>query len=298
MVADRAQRGSPIASVSGQRGFTLLEVMVAVAILALTLTAVFSSQVGAFKSAQRARTTAVATLLARCKMNEVEQQIAIKGLPAVLSSGEDGCCEKGEVRGYTCKWKVERIVLPDLSRLQSQRKVAGQSNKPGSSADPASSAAAAPPSGTALPVPPSPGSLPGGGLAGGSSSFGNLTPSSVLSGSAGLGGDSMAQLAMSYALPVLKPTIEEQVRRATVTVNWLEGSRPHSFDVVQYLVAEQTGPSVDPANPSTAGGASGGSGVRSGSTGSSGTAASSGATGSAGSSGSAATGSSGVTGGR
>src|SRR5690606_3853502 len=52
-------------------GFTLLEVMVAVAILALSLVAIFSSEGGAIRAGARARQMSAATLLARCKMAEV-----------------------------------------------------------------------------------------------------------------------------------------------------------------------------------------------------------------------------------
>ena len=58
----------------------------------------------------------------------------------------------------------------------------------------------------------------------------------------------MAEMAIGIAFPVLKPAIEEQVRRATVTVTWKHHRRDMSFDVVQYIVAEQ--PPADPtANP-------------------------------------------------
>src|SRR5690606_17729465 len=97
-----------------RRGFTLLEVMVAVAILAIALTAILSSEVGAMRVANRARRTNVATLLARCKMAEVEEQVAREGLPAIDDHGEDECCEDAEVEGYTCAWTIDRIVPPEL----------------------------------------------------------------------------------------------------------------------------------------------------------------------------------------
>ncbi|MBC7171310.1 MAG: prepilin-type N-terminal cleavage/methylation domain-containing protein [Polyangiaceae bacterium] len=96
-----------------ESGFTLLEVMVAVAILALALTAIFSSEVGALRVGNRARRTNIATLLARCKMAEIEEEIANKGLPAVDDRGSDQCCDDAEVDGYTCDWSVDRIVLPE-----------------------------------------------------------------------------------------------------------------------------------------------------------------------------------------
>ena len=54
------------------RGFTLLEVMIAVAILGLSLTAIFSSEVGAANVAARARRQNVAATLAVEAMIETE----------------------------------------------------------------------------------------------------------------------------------------------------------------------------------------------------------------------------------
>ena len=96
------------------RGFTLLEVMIAVAILGLSLTAIFSSEVGAANVAQRARRQNVAATLARCKMGEIEEIIAVEGLPALDKKDTDNCCEHAPVEGFECEWIVERIILPVL----------------------------------------------------------------------------------------------------------------------------------------------------------------------------------------
>ena len=96
------------------RGFTLLEVMIAVAILGLSLTAIFSSEVGAANLAARARRQNVAATLARCKMGEIEQIIAIEGLPAIEKKDTDNCCEHAPVEGFECDWLVERIILPEF----------------------------------------------------------------------------------------------------------------------------------------------------------------------------------------
>ncbi|MDQ3032509.1 MAG: prepilin-type N-terminal cleavage/methylation domain-containing protein [Myxococcota bacterium] len=185
--------------------FTLLEVMVAVAILAIALTAIFSSQAGAIRVASRARFTTTATLLARCKMAEIEEQTMRDGLPAVSATGTDECCEEGEVEGFECEWEISRIVLPDQAALGEEEGGGG----------------------------------PLAGLAG-AGEEGAEPPGveDIMGGMMG-GGDMMSELAMQYAFPVIKPQIEEQVRRARVTVSWHEGERRQSFDVVQFLVAEQ-----------------------------------------------------------
>lgn len=197
-----------------RQAFTLLEVMVAIAILALGLTAIFSSQGQAIAVATRARQISVAANLARCKMFEVEEEMALEGFPAVDASGRDGCCEGGEVDGFSCEWRVERVVLPDL--LPEEGLLEDEEGE-GAGAESGLDASS---------------------IVGDSAAQTN-TLDSLLGGGGNLGGDGMAELAISLAFPVLKPSIEEQVRRAVVTVNWTEGERELSFDVFQYLVAEQ-----------------------------------------------------------
>jgi len=57
---------------TSKKGFTLLEVMIAVAILAITLVAVFQSQSQSISMAGNARFLTTASLLAQSKMAEVE----------------------------------------------------------------------------------------------------------------------------------------------------------------------------------------------------------------------------------
>ena len=195
------------------RGFTLLEVMIAVAILGLSLTAIFSSEVGAANVAARARRQNVAATLARCKMGEIEEVIAIEGLPALEKKDTDSCCEHAPVEGFECEWLVERIILPELGaqddedededpRDASNRLLAEASDEVDSQ---------------------------GG------------TPQEVIAGQAG----NLATLALQLGFPILKPFLEEQVRRATVTVRWKEGPKERGFDVTQYLVSDQPAPVDD-----------------------------------------------------
>jgi hypothetical protein len=64
------------------------------------------------------------------------------------------------------------------------------------------------------------------------------TTQQVLAGESG----NLAMLALELGFPILKPFLEEQVRRATVTVRWKEGPKERGFDVIQYLVSEQPAP--------------------------------------------------------
>ena len=81
-------------------GFTLIEVMIAVVILAVGLSSLFTSEAGAVRIAQRARNTTVATLLARCKMAEIEERIGKEGWPGEQIDGRDECCDEAEHEGF------------------------------------------------------------------------------------------------------------------------------------------------------------------------------------------------------
>lgn len=196
------------------RGFTLLEVMIAVAILGLSLTAIFSSEVGAANVAARARRQNVAATLARCKMGEIEEIIGIEGLPALEKKDTDNCCEHAPVEGYECDWIVDRIILPELGAQGGDEEYEGE----------------------------------GGGEASRDRSQRRLTetyddinaqgggtPQEVIAGQAG----NLTTMALELGYPILKPFLEEQVRRAKVSVRWKEGPSERGFDVIQFLVSEQ-----------------------------------------------------------
>jgi general secretion pathway protein I len=262
------------------QGFTLLEVMVAVAILAISLGAVFSAEAGSVRTAVRARKMGLATLLVRCKMGEIEEDLAKKGLPAVHASGSDKCCKDAEIEGFKCKWEVQPIVLPDTMFGNDD----DDKKKPGAKshgANPLSSngpGASKPGSGSGKGI----GSLLGAAAAAfGGKSDGKTDalkdgadgkskgktdkngpskqdpkdllsgdPTRFLTGSGGGDVDGITAMAMQFVYPVLKPAFQSQIRRATVTVSWPEGHGEKSFDVTQYVVAEQPVPlATDPNDP-------------------------------------------------
>lgn len=189
-----------------QGAFTLLEVMIAVAILGLALTAIFSSEVGASNVAQRAKRQNVATTLARCKMGEIEEVIAVEGLPLVEKSDDDNCCDHAPVEGYECSWIVDRVILPALGADESEEDDDEDGQNQHRLSD--SYEALASEEGTS---------------------------EAVIAGEAG----NLAMMALQLGYPILKPFFEEQVRRATVSVKWKEGGKERGFDVIQFLVSDQ-----------------------------------------------------------
>jgi len=199
-----------------RRGFTLLEVLVAISILGLALTVILSSQVGLFSSAQRARYLTVATSLVRCKMSEVEAKLLKEGYQLTDVNDEGPCCEEEESAGYRCTWKVEKIELPDMADM-------GDGGAGFASGD-----------------------------AGPLSSLLNLKSSldldagmSALSGlgasfgEAGVGG--LAPMLMSFVYPSLKPMLEASIRKVTVSVTWKEGSLDRNLDVTEFVTDPQQG---------------------------------------------------------
>jgi general secretion pathway protein I len=233
MMVDRRMRNA--------RGFTLLEVMVATAILGLGLTAILSAQAGAFATAAHARNLSVATTLARCKMGEIEEHLYRDGVQE-LEENENGiCCEGDETQNLKCAWKIEKPQFPepklgelDLDTGLDLSSPAGGSS--GASGGPPSSLG---PLGSMLGMAggDSSGALPplGGDSAGGmgdiAGAMGAMGGMDALSG--------MLQMVGTFVYPQLKTIFETNARRITLTVTWTQGSKDYSFEVVQWYVNPQ-----------------------------------------------------------
>ncbi len=220
------------------RGFTLLEVLVAIAILGLGLSVILSSQVGLFSSAARTETLSQVTGLARCKMGEIEVKLDKDGYPVADENDEGRCCGDDDegLQRYTCSWKIERVELPEQTNL-------GDGADGGVSGD----------QGDMGPLGALAGLQQGGGasvgadagfsglmnLMGGGSSNGGATPGT------GGGMQGMASMVMGLVYPDLKPMLEASIRKITVTVHWKEGKNDRDFQVTQYLTNPQQG-GLDP----------------------------------------------------
>jgi general secretion pathway protein I len=90
-------------------GFTLLEVMVALAILAGSLLAVSEVTTGALRNHVRARNLEVATLLARGKLAALQDHYEAKGFRATDEEDEGTFEEEGHAE---VRWKVEVKAPP------------------------------------------------------------------------------------------------------------------------------------------------------------------------------------------
>jgi len=231
-----------------QEGFTLLEVLVAIAILGLGLTIILSSQTGLFSSASRGAHLTTASNLLRCKMSEIELTLAQKGFNLTDENDEGDCCDE-ESDGYTCSWKIERVEMPPLPETD-------PSAQPAGSAGLEMGGLGAPPGGPGLGAPGSLGGLgnpgatsaagPLGALAAISASQGaslgdKATPGSVMQQLGSTGTSGMEGMVMGFVYPSLKPMLEASIRRVTVKVLWHEGTRARELEVTQFLTRPQEG---------------------------------------------------------
>lgn len=232
------------------RGFTLLEVLVAVAILGLGLTAILSAQTGLFASSSYAERVSFAAGLARCKMSEVEIKLEkTQSYPLTDQNDEGPCCADDTYGGFKCKWKIEKVELP-LPPTTSNLNTLGSSS-PMSSFGPLSAiAAVGASSGAVLGQNPGLGDISkllAGPTPGGPGGLGNL-PGGISPGLAMGGTQVLAPLVMSLVYPRLKPMLEASIRKVTVSVLWKEGSRERDVTVTEFVTNPQQG-GLDPTLP-------------------------------------------------
>jgi general secretion pathway protein I len=98
-------------------GFTLLEVMIAVAILSITIVTLLSVVTGNIRATHHARLTTTATFLARGKMIDVEDQVLENGFSTDDESAEGNFKEQGHAE---FRWDsiIERVELPADAALK------------------------------------------------------------------------------------------------------------------------------------------------------------------------------------
>jgi general secretion pathway protein I len=92
-------------------GFTLLEVMIAVAILSITLVSLLSIVTGNIRATQHAKLTTTATFLARGKMVDIEDQVLETGFSTDDESAE-GTFKDQQLPQFRWDSIIERVELP------------------------------------------------------------------------------------------------------------------------------------------------------------------------------------------
>jgi general secretion pathway protein I len=263
------------------RGFSLLEVMMAVAILGGALTAILSAQASIAASNKLGNNLGMAMSLGRCRMTEVEDKLLKFGYPDIEDTQTElPCCDDKDVIGFTCESRVERVLMPNPPSLMGASVDGGLSLSGASpSAMFSSGLAGASPSALSGAL----GGLGGssgisglGGLSGvtqsisGDGGFGTLNLEAGIQsigsslttqmGGGGAGTQGLLSMVMGFVYPFLKPMMEASIRKLTVVVRWKEGSIVKEFTLLQYVTNPSNGGLGGAASASasgTAGGAGG-----------------------------------------
>ncbi|HEY1418689.1 MAG TPA: prepilin-type N-terminal cleavage/methylation domain-containing protein, partial [Myxococcaceae bacterium] len=225
-----------------RRGFTLLEVVVAMAILGIALIAIFDLNAGAVASHAYAKRLTIATMLARGKMTDIEQDLYDKGFD-VDDQEITGDFRAEGWEAYT--WKAQ-ILAPRTTELSPDKLLEALFNLPPGTGG-ADGLAALLGGGRDGGVGGALSSLGGsGGLASLASQYASaggptsgLPPgATAASGMSALG--PFAGLAQTQMQQLLQQ-IQKSVREVHLTISWKDGKRTESLDVVNDVFSLRQG---------------------------------------------------------
>jgi general secretion pathway protein I len=215
-----------------KRAFSLLEVMVAIAILGLTLTVILSAQGGLAASNRSAANMGTAVSFGRCKMTELEEKLLKLGFQETDQiETAVACCDDQLDERFKCDFKVEKIELPNMN--------SGNSLGDGGTLLGANSALLGPQNvggGPGLDLSGDGGLQALGGAIG--SQFGVGIPGAPGSGTSAVGGagaEGLLGMVMGLIYPGIKPMYEMSIRRVTVTVKWKEGPNERELPLTQFV---------------------------------------------------------------
>jgi general secretion pathway protein I len=178
-------------------GFTLLEVMIALAILGMSLTIISGSQQNSIRAANRAKWMSVAVMLARYKMVDVEDTLFEEGF-SDFEENEEGDFDEEGFEKYSYTLIIDKIELPAAVDANALQGAMG-----GDDADNTKDTSAAP--------------TPGGATGG---------MSGMMSMGAGL---------LAKQFEMIRNVLEQAIRRVQLKVEWKEGSQIRNVTVVGYF---------------------------------------------------------------
>ncbi|EYF02919.1 type IV pilus modification PilV family protein [Chondromyces apiculatus] len=209
---------------SEKRGFTLLEVMVAIAILGLALTTILAAQAGALSNASQARNISQATGLLRCKMSELEERLMREGVFPEMDEADSGACCEGDESSMRCSWKIEKPEFPDPNYGDLDLNADLDSSGLEKLGPLAQGTQSGNPFGENASVTDIAQQLAGGGTEG---------AAGAMSG--------MLGTVMQMVYPDLKMIFEASTRRLTVKITWREGSKEREIEIGQWFTIPQRG---------------------------------------------------------
>jgi general secretion pathway protein I len=206
------------------RGFTLVEVMSALAILALGLTVLLQSTAKTIREAEASRMRGIAAALARNALWEVEEKLRKDGFQETDQSSEGDFDAEGWPQ---IKWKadVRKVELPSPEQLAAMAEEQARKAEAAAAAQAAAMAGGGTGAGTgagsAEPLIDS-----GGGLLGMLSMFGGgFTAEDVAGGNFLAGG----------GYTIIQDVFKVAIRKIVLTVSWKVLGHEEQFDVVYYV---------------------------------------------------------------
>lgn len=216
-------------------GFTLVEVMMALAILGFGLTVLIKSAAGNISNAQQAHMMGVVTDLARAKMYDLEDKLQKDGFSDTEQHEEDQAFTEEGWPQVHYSYKIEEVELPGFDQLQELAK--GHASKAGSGA--AGSGAAGSGEGVV--------GAAGSGEDGAASAFGNSALGGMMSmfgggfGGAGGGkgsGDIDSAVGASFVqgqYTMFQQILKVSIRKVSLTIKWQVLGSDRDMKVVQFL---------------------------------------------------------------
>jgi general secretion pathway protein I len=216
-----------------RRGFTLLEVLVALAILGMSLLAIIQINSQAITSHLYARKLTVATLLARSKLIDLEQKLYDEPLPA---DDEEESGDFSDEGWPSYKWR-SKVIVPQTNGLSPEQLFAALFNLP---VDPGNGGA-----GGLLAEVFGAGAKPtaGGAAPAGQDGQGLLAALGPMAGMA------------SAQFTQIVDQLQKSVREVHLTVTWKEGTTTESIDLVTHVVSLGPGSDRNGGAAAAAGGA-------------------------------------------
>jgi general secretion pathway protein I len=209
------------------RGFTLLEVMIGLALLGLALTVVIKSAAGNIFNAQQAHMMGIVTDLARGKMYDIEDKLIKDGFSDTEQHEEDQAFTEEGWPSIHYSYKVELVELPGFEQLQALAQGSGSAARAGSTG-----------SGSA-------GSDGGGGggfqdsmLGGMMAQFGGLSGFGGGGGSGKGGADISAAAGASFVqgqYSMFQQILKVTIRKITLTMNWQVMGSDRDMKVVAFI---------------------------------------------------------------
>jgi general secretion pathway protein I len=186
---------------NGARGFTLLEVMISLAILGLALTAIVDINGTAIRTHSYSKQVTIATMLARSKMADLESQFVQEGFTSEFDQKMEGNFEDEGWESFA--WEAE-IIKPDLDAQNATALVEQLVGKVlGTLGEDAE--------GTAPAAPDTP----------------TIAPEGMLAA---------VRPMMQAQITQLTETLKSALREVRLKVKWEDGGSEESVDVVTHLV--------------------------------------------------------------